>query len=50
MENILQPWFDEVFLQNNNHQAVKMESILEIEHSPYYIALGSTPTHKLTLW
>ena len=33
------------FLQNNNHRVVK--KILDIEHSPYYIALGSTQTHKV---
>ena len=61
MENILQPWVSWSFLQNNyrNCQMIVVyliyihlllfynRSILDIEHSPYYIALGSTHTHKV---
>ena len=49
MEFRLRPWVSWSFLQNN-HQAVKKmnnSSILDIGHSPYYIALGSTHTHKV---
>ena len=43
------------FLQNNNHHVVNKiyllllynSSILDIEHSPYYIALGSPQTYKV---
>ena len=52
MEYRLRPLgFMEFFLQNNNHQSVKLllykSSILDIENSLYYIALGSTQTHKV---
>ena len=39
MEYCLQPWFSYLLLYKS--------SILDIEHSPYYIALGSTINHKV---
>ena len=62
MEYRLRPWLSCSFLQNNDHQAVKKKyisniyylsllynsSILDIEYSPYHIALGSTHSHKVS--
>ena len=60
MEYRLRPGVSWSLWQNNNNQAVKKiyliyihlvllynSSILDFEHSPYYIALGSTHTHKV---
>ena len=60
MECWLRPWVSWHFLQNNNQQVVKkMEWIenrkirknpdenLDVEHSSYDIALGSTDTQKV---
>ena len=38
MENILQPWVSWSFLQNNNHQAVKMEWTENSIHSIFLTA------------
>ena len=42
MENSLQPWVSNIYLL-----LLYNSSNLDIAHSPYYIALGSTHTHKV---